>query len=83
MSNRLRSFLTLLGISIGIFCVIAVLSSVDSLEQSLVDSFEKLGTDVLYVDKFPWQEDPGQNFGNIRQGQHPMRKTFGLSRRDH
>ena len=22
-------------------------------------------------------------FGNIRQGQHPMRKTFGLSRRDH
>lgn len=62
VSNRLRSFLTLLGISIGIFCVIAVLSSVDSLEQSLVDSFEKLGTDVLYVDKFPWQEDPGQNF---------------------
>lgn len=61
-SNKLRSFLTLLGISIGIFCVIAVLSSVDSLQDNIVQSFEKLGNDVIYIDKWPWQEDPGQNF---------------------
>jgi putative ABC transport system permease protein len=61
-SNKLRSFLTLLGITIGIFCVIAVLSSVDSLEDNIVQSFEKLGTDVIYIDKWPWEEDPGQNF---------------------
>lgn len=61
-SNKLRSFLTLLGITIGIFCVIAVLSSVDSLEENIVQSFEKLGNDVIYVDKWPWEEDPGQNF---------------------
>lgn len=54
--------MTLLGITIGIFCVIAVLSSVDSLEENIVQSFEKLGNDVIYVDKWPWEEDPGQNF---------------------
>jgi len=61
-SNKLRSFLTLLGITIGIFCVIAVLSSVDSLEENIVQSFDKFGNDVIYVDKWPWEEDPGQNF---------------------
>ncbi len=60
--NKLRSFLTLLGISIGIFCVIAVLSSVDSLQDNIVQSFEKLGNDVIYIDKFPWTEDPGPGF---------------------
>lgn len=60
--NKLRSFLTLLGITIGIFCVISVLSSVDSLEDNIVQSFEKLGNDVIYIDKWPWEEDPGQNF---------------------
>lgn len=61
-SNKLRSFLTLLGISIGIFCIIAVMSSVDSLEDNIIESFEKLGTDVLYIDKFSWAEDPGSSY---------------------
>jgi len=34
-SNKLRTFLSLLGISIGIFCIIAVLSAVDSLEKNI------------------------------------------------
>lgn len=62
VGNKLRSFLTLLGITIGIFCVIAVLSAVDSLENNILESFEKLGNDVLYIDKMSWQEDPGKNY---------------------
>lgn len=62
VNSKLRSFLTLLGITIGIFCVIAVLSAVDSLEDNIVQSFEKLGNDVIYIDKWPWQEEPGQNY---------------------
>ncbi|HRI00263.1 MAG TPA: ABC transporter permease [Saprospiraceae bacterium] len=62
ISNKLRSFLTLLGITIGIFCVIAVLSSVDSLQDNILQSFEKLGNDVIYIDKQPWNEDPGNNY---------------------
>ncbi len=61
-ANRLRSFLSLLGITIGIFCIIGVKSAVNSLEDNIRRSLSKLGNDVVYVDKFSWSEDPGQNF---------------------
>lgn len=54
--NKLRTFLSLLGISIGIFCIIGVLSAVDSLEESVSGSLAKLGDDVIYVDKWPWAD---------------------------
>jgi len=60
--NKMRTFLSLLGIVIGIFCIIAVKSAVDSLQNSVISSFNELGSDVLYVDKQPWNEDPGQNW---------------------
>ncbi len=60
--NKLRTFLSLLGITIGIFCVVMVLSAVDSMEESIRGSFDKLGDDVIYVDRFSWEEDPGDNY---------------------
>lgn len=62
VGNKLRSFLSLLGVTIGIFCIIGVQSAVDSLENNIRGSFEKLGDDVVYVTKFSWAEDPGQNY---------------------
>ena len=61
-ANKLRSFLCLLGITIGIFCIIGVKSAVNSLEDNIRGSLEKLGNDVIYVEKFSWGEDPGQNY---------------------
>lgn len=55
--NKLRSFLSLLGITIGIFCIIAVLTVVDSLENNIRSSMESLGNDVLYINKQPWVPD--------------------------
>jgi putative ABC transport system permease protein len=60
--NKLRTLLSLLGITIGIFCIIAVKSAVDSLEADLRMSFKKLGDDVLYINRESWSEDPGQNW---------------------
>jgi len=60
--NKLRTFLSLLGITIGIFCIIAVKSAVDSLQQNIVSGFNELGSDVIYLDKMPWGEDPGENY---------------------
>ena len=60
--NKLRSFLSLLGITIGIFCIISVQSAVDSLEDNIRGSFEKLGNDVIYIQKFSWAEDPKMNY---------------------
>jgi len=57
--NKLRTFLSLLGISIGIFCIIGVLSAVESLESSIQGSLAKLGDDVVYIDKWPWKDNSG------------------------
>ena len=69
--NKLRSFLSLLGITIGIFCIIGVQSAVDSLESNIRGSFEKLGNDVVYVSKFSWMEDPGQNYWKFMKNPDP------------
>lgn len=52
--NKLRTILTLLGITIGIFSVISVFSVFDSLERSIRNSLAELGTNVLFVQKWPW-----------------------------
>ncbi len=70
-ANKLRSFLSLSGISIGIICIISVLSAVDSLKDNVSASFEKLGNDVLYIDKMPWNEDPSQNWWKYQQRPEP------------
>lgn len=70
-SNKLRSFLSLLGITIGIFCIVAVKTAVDSLENNVRGSFEKLGDDVVYISQFSWMEDPGQNFWKWRKRPNP------------
>ena len=55
--NKLRTFLSLLGITIGIFAIITVFTVVDSLEQNLRKSVKSLGDDVVFVEKWPWAFD--------------------------
>ena len=76
--SKLRSFLSLLGITIGIFCIIVVLSAVDSLESNVRGSFDKLGDDVIYVDTQPWDEDPNQSWWKYRRRPNPSYKEFEL-----
>lgn len=66
-SNRLRSFLSLLGITIGIFCIIGVFSAVDSLEDNVRGSLAKLGDDVIYIQKISWSENPDNWFKYLRR----------------
>jgi len=53
--NKLRTLLSLLGITIGIFSVILVFTIVDSLHIKISQSIESLGDNVLYVQKWPWE----------------------------
>ncbi|MCB9284054.1 MAG: ABC transporter permease [Lewinellaceae bacterium] len=78
--NRLRSFLSLLGITIGIFCIIGVQSAVDSLEHSIRGSIDKLGDDVLYVQKIPWAEDPGVTFWKYMRRPNPSYQDMAVIR---
>jgi putative ABC transport system permease protein len=55
--NRLRTLLSLLGVTIGIFTIIAVFSAVDTLRDNLQTSVNKLGSNSVYVEKWPWTSD--------------------------
>lgn len=66
-ANKLRSFLSLLGVSIGIFCIIGVLSAVDSLEDNVRGSLAKLGSDIIYVKKWPWADVSGEWWKYIKR----------------
>ncbi|MEX0968656.1 MAG: ABC transporter permease [Bacteroidia bacterium] len=53
-SNILRTFLSLLGITIGVLCIIGILAMVDSLEKNVRSSISSLGDKVIYIQKIPW-----------------------------
>ncbi|MFT5846000.1 MAG: putative ABC transport system permease protein [Psychroserpens sp.] len=64
-NNKLRTFLSLLGITIGIFSIIAVLAAVDSLDKSIKGQLSGLDKNTMYVTKYSfgptevprWQRD--------------------------
>jgi putative ABC transport system permease protein len=57
-SNLTRTILSLLGVTVGIFAIIAVFTLVDSLEKNIKSSFSFLGTNVMRVDRFPFSGGP-------------------------
>ncbi|WP_369997574.1 ABC transporter permease [Winogradskyella sp.] len=64
-NNKLRTFLSLLGVTVGIFSIIAVLAAVDSLDKNIKDSLSGLDKNTIYLSKFSfgptevprWQRD--------------------------
>ncbi|MES2565967.1 MAG: ABC transporter permease [Bacteroidota bacterium] len=58
VANKLRTFLSLLGITIGIFAIITVFTIVDSLERNIRGSVQSLGDNVVFVMKWPWTFGP-------------------------
>lgn len=64
-NNKLRTFLSLLGVTIGIFSIIAVLAAVDSLDRNIQDQLSGLDKNTMYLTKFSfgptdvprWQRD--------------------------
>lgn len=53
-ANKLRSVLTTLGIIIGIVAVTTMSTAIVGLRDAFINSISSFGSDVLYVDKFPW-----------------------------
>jgi putative ABC transport system permease protein len=54
MVNKLRTALSLIGISFGIFCIIGVLATVNSLETNIQNQIKSLGTNTIYIDRFSY-----------------------------
>ena len=51
-NNKLRTFLSLLGVTVGIFSIIAVLAAVDSLDKNIKEGLDGIDTNTIYVTNF-------------------------------
>jgi putative ABC transport system permease protein len=58
--NKLRTFLSLLGITIGIFAIISVFTVIDSLERFIRESLDSMGSNMVYIQKWPWMPPEGE-----------------------
>ncbi|MFD2145937.1 ABC transporter permease [Mucilaginibacter antarcticus] len=74
--NRLRTLLSLLGVTIGIFTIIAVYSGVDTLRDNLQKSVNKLGSNSVYVEKWPWVSDGEYPWWKFMQRPVPKLRDF-------
>lgn len=54
IANKMRSFLTTLGIVIGVCSVVLMSTAIKGVDNSFQQGISSLGSDVLYIDKFAW-----------------------------
>lgn len=56
--NKLRTFLSLFGITIGIFCIIGVLATIDSLKSKISKDLSGMGNNTIFIDKWDYSGGP-------------------------
>lgn len=64
--NKLRTALSLTGVAFGIFCIIGVLATVNSLERNIQNEVQSLGSNTIYIDKWDYSGGPDQPFWKFR-----------------
>ena len=72
--NKLRTFLSLFGVTIGIFCIIGVLTVVNSLEQNIQNEIKSLGTNTIYLDKWDYAAGGGPDYPYWKYVNRPVPK---------
>jgi putative ABC transport system permease protein len=58
LKNKLRTFLSLFGVTIGIFCIIGVLATVNSLQRNIQNEIKSMGDNIIFIDKWVWSGGP-------------------------
>ena len=66
-SHKMRSFLTLLGIMIGVMTVIAMVSVVQGINRSVMSELESIGSDLIIISKLEQGIQLGELDEEIRQ----------------
>ena len=72
--NKLRTFLSLFGITIGIFCIIGVMATLGSLEHNIKNEIKSFGTNTIYVDKWDYSQGGGGEYPWWKYIKRPMMK---------
>ena len=75
--NKLRSFLTMSGITIGVFSVIGVMTTVSAMRGSIETGLSFLGSNMFQISKFP----TGLTGGGPDRRRIEARKNITLRRR--
>ncbi len=73
-ANRLRSFLTVLGMTMGVTSVIAIVSTVEGMQNNLEDAFASLGSNTFMVTRFGF----GLSMQEYLERMHRRKLTRGL-----
>jgi putative ABC transport system permease protein len=68
VKNKLPHFLFPIGITIGIFCIIGVLATLEVFEHNIQSEIKSFGTNTIYLDK--WDYSSGGD------GQYPWWKLL-------
>lgn len=77
--NKTRTFLSLLGVTIGIMTIIGIFSAVNTLRANLEQSVEKLGSRSIYVQKWPWGGDGEYPWWKYMNRPEPSIRDFELT----
>lgn len=73
--NKLRTFLSLFGVTIGIFCIIGVLATIDSLKRYTQQRMKTIGAKVVWIDKWNYSDGAdGPNFPWWKYYKRPANK---------
>jgi putative ABC transport system permease protein len=75
--NKLRTFLSLFGITIGIFCIIGVLATIDSLQTKIKSDLSSFGNNTIYIDK--WSYGGGGGEGDYPWWKYTKRPSMKVS----
>jgi putative ABC transport system permease protein len=75
--NKLRTFLSLFGITIGIFCIIGVLATIDSLQTKIKSDLSSFGNNTIYIDK--WNYGGGGGEGDYPWWKYMKRPSMKVS----
>jgi putative ABC transport system permease protein len=76
LADKFRTTLSLAGVSIGIFSIVAVFTVVDSLKESVNEGFRKFGRDVVMVERVPLEPDFDRD-GRQKLWQYESRPQIG------
>ncbi|MFA5848657.1 MAG: ABC transporter permease [Bacteroidales bacterium] len=60
--DRFRTFLSLFGVSIGIFSIVTVFTAIDALQKNVESGLNSFGGNTLYVQEFPWEPPEGEEY---------------------
>lgn len=65
--DKFRTFLSLLGVSIGIFSIVAIFTAIDALQENVRKGFETISGDIVQVSKWPMMGEDEQGNSDMTQ----------------